>query len=80
VVLALQRNAEGAGPYGSLILDTRAILSGVRSWVIQHVGRDGNMAAHHLAKLLVSSQLNHVWVDSFRLCLSGIVNSELFDY
>ncbi len=55
MVLALQRNAEGAGPYGSLILDTRAILSGVRSWVIQHVGRDGNMAAHHLAKLAVSS-------------------------
>jgi hypothetical protein len=55
VVLALQRDDEGAGSYGSLIVDTRAVLSGVRSWVIQHVGRDGNMAAHHLAKLAVSS-------------------------
>lgn len=54
VVLAIQRDEEGAGSYGILILDTKAILAGVVSWAVQHIGRDGNRAAHHLAKLAVS--------------------------
>lgn len=60
VVMALQRDDEGAGYYGNLIVDTMGILTGFGSWVIQHVRRDGNKAAHHLAKLVVSNKLNHV--------------------
>lgn len=54
VVIALGRDDNGLGKYGSLIVDAREILAGFQSWAVSHVRREGNEAAHQLAKLVVS--------------------------
>jgi hypothetical protein len=43
---------------------------------VNHVWRVANRAAHHLAKLTISKQLNKVGVDSYPNCLLGIVNTK----
>jgi hypothetical protein len=50
-----------------------SVVASFQSWKI-------NKAAHHLAKLVCSQQLNKIWVGScgsYPPCLLGIVNSEL---
>ncbi len=67
---------DGLGRYDSLIMDARNILTGFVSWEAIYVQRDGNKAAHHLAKLAILEQVNKVWVDSYPIILSEIVNTE----
>jgi hypothetical protein len=73
VVLALQ-NDEGASSFGNLVIETKGLLSCFGSGLFQHVGREGNKAAHCLAKYAVVNHLNHMWVESYPSYLSGTVN------
>jgi hypothetical protein len=43
---------------------------------VSHVWIVGNRAAHHLAKLAISKQLNKVGVDFYPNCVLAIVNAE----
>jgi ribonuclease HI len=54
VVLALGNSGDCCVSYGDIISDVRALLSSFPHWKIAHVGREGNKAAHCLAKLAVS--------------------------
>jgi hypothetical protein len=44
-------------------MDCRILIESFRFWSISHVRRDGNKAAHKLAKLAISHLGHHVWVD-----------------
>jgi hypothetical protein len=68
---------EDAGKFGNLIRETRILLRRFDCWTVKHVKREGNKAAHTLAKYAVSHPQNRVWLDSFPSCLSGIVFSQL---
>jgi hypothetical protein len=65
------------GKYGNFIVETRGILQQYRSSNVGHVQRDGNVAAHMLARFTVSCQLNQVWFDYIPSCILGVVNAEL---
>lgn len=69
IITALGRTEMEAGKYGSLIMDTRSLLRGFRSWDINHIRREGNMVAHTLAKFVVSSKQTKVWFESHLTCL-----------
>ncbi|XP_062176144.1 uncharacterized protein LOC133881222 [Alnus glutinosa] len=71
VVLALGNSGDCCVSYGDLISDARALLSSFLHWKIAHVGREGNKAAHCLAKLAVSQFSSRVWLG---VCPSAIVD------
>jgi hypothetical protein len=54
IISALGNSVEFASSYGCIISKTRQTLGSFCSWRISHVRREGNMAAHLLAKFVVS--------------------------
>jgi hypothetical protein len=58
--------------YGNYLVETHGILKQFLSFTVGHVHREGNFAAHFLAKLAVSHQMNQVWFDSFSPCILGV--------
>lgn len=71
VVLALRNSGDCCVSYRNLVSETRILLSSFSHWKIAHVGRDGNKAAHCLAKLAVFQFCHYVWIG---VCLSAIVD------
>jgi ribonuclease HI len=71
VVLALGNSGDCCVSYGDLISNARALLSSFPHWKIAHVGREGNKAAHYLAKFAVSQLSSRVWIG---VCPSAIVD------
>jgi ribonuclease HI len=63
IVLGLGNPAGCSARLHSVLLECRSLLESFSSWSINHVRRDGNKAAHKLAKLVVSLYGNHVWVN-----------------
>jgi hypothetical protein len=47
---ALRRDVECNGSYGHFVDEAKALFNQVESWSVQHVGRENNTAAHHLAQ------------------------------
>jgi hypothetical protein len=45
--------------------------------MIAHTKREGNQAAHELAKFAVRNQLDRTWVEEIPECISVIVSLEL---
>jgi hypothetical protein len=43
--------AEAMGSYGQIVNDVKLLMKCGALWKVQHVRREGNGAAHHLAKL-----------------------------
>jgi hypothetical protein len=76
IIMALGREEDDEGKYGNYLVETRGILKQFLSFTVGHVRREGNFAAHFLAKLVVSHQLNQVWFDSFPPCILSVVPSE----
>jgi hypothetical protein len=71
IILALRNPREAASIFENIVSETRQILESFCSWKISHVRREGNMAAHLLAKFVVSHQSQCMW---FNVCLSVLVN------
>ena len=46
---ALQREGVCCNSYGHIVEEAKALLNQVESWLVQHVGREINTVAHHLA-------------------------------
>jgi hypothetical protein len=63
IVLGLGNPAGCSGRLHSVLPECRYLLESFSSWSVNHVRRDGNKAAHKLAKLAVSHYGNHVWVN-----------------
>jgi hypothetical protein len=76
VVSALNREEEEFSRMGSIIAEARKILKEFPVWKVGSVRRGCNNAAHQLAKLAVSQNLSHIWMDSYPSCISEIVLAE----
>lgn len=49
IVYALEHEGGALGRYGSIVADTRSLLSNFHSWLVKYVRREGNEVAHKLA-------------------------------
>jgi ribonuclease HI len=67
VILALGSSAETDSIVGNLVREARRMLENFPFWRVSHVRRDGNRAAHVLAKFATSQQSHYVW---FNFCPS----------
>jgi hypothetical protein len=63
IVLGLRNPAGCSARLHNVLLDCHYLLESFTSWSANHVRRDGNKAAHKLAKLAISLYSNHVWVN-----------------
>jgi hypothetical protein len=77
VIEALRREGEDLSRFGNVILETKELLKGFHFWEANLVRREGNNAAHLLARHATNQELNQVWVDSFPSCISGTICNEL---
>jgi ribonuclease HI len=50
VVQALRCMSQNWSPYGQIVEDARSVLYTRMSWIVSHVKREANPAAHYLAK------------------------------
>jgi len=78
IILALGNSVESGSIYENMVLETRQMLENFHSWRISHVRREGNMAAHLLAKFAVSQPSQCVWFNSCPSVLVNVVNADLF--
>jgi len=65
IVQALNSESVCAVAYASLVADTRTLLQTFPAWCVDFIRREGNVVAHHLARLAVSNRVFQVWVESF---------------
>jgi hypothetical protein len=75
IVLALKKEEECLGKFGSPIADARNLLSTLQNWSVRCVQRAGNGAAHFLARRDVSHRVQHVWFEAYPDFVSEIVLS-----
>jgi len=78
IILALRNPAEVDSIHGYLLTETRQLLDSLSSWRVSHVRREGNMAAHLLAKFALSKQSQRVWLNSCPSVLLSAVNADLY--
>jgi ribonuclease HI len=76
VMVALGSTAETDSTVGNLVFEARRMLENFPSWRVSHVRRDGNRAAHVLAKFAISQQSQHV---CFNLCPSWLLSVVIAD-
>lgn len=77
VVQAFEDPGVNFRPFGQVVEeDAKSILGKLRSWKINHVKRDANMAAHTLAKFGLTCTMEHVWMEEIPECIFPIVTLE----
>jgi len=76
IIVATRNSAESTSRFGGIISETRQILESFGSRRISHVRREGNRAAHLLAKFAVANQSHYVW---FNVCPNFLVNVAIAD-
>ena len=59
-----------------MLEEAKELLNGSRSWEIRHVRRTANEVAHRVAKMAVSSNVNHLWLKMIPPCIRDIVMAE----
>jgi hypothetical protein len=62
---------------GQIVEDIKMVLTNCEYWEIRHTKRDGNSAAHLLAKMGACLDSDRIWFDCFPDCIRDIVTSEL---
>ncbi|KAG2667500.1 hypothetical protein I3760_15G118100 [Carya illinoinensis] len=62
--------------YGQIVDNLRSIFSGVSSWKLKHIYREGNKVAHSLAKKAIGLDEEIVWMED---CLEEVFSRVLFD-
>jgi ribonuclease HI len=73
VILALGNSSESDSIVGNLVCEAKRKLENFPFWRVSHVRRDGNRAAHALAKFATSQQSHYVWFNSCPSWLLSIV-------
>ncbi|XP_059441059.1 uncharacterized protein LOC132173561 [Corylus avellana] len=73
VVQAIQYEANRGGKYGHVSHDIAEMLGGLQEWRVQHVPREGNGAAHCLAKYALSCMERCIWLDDFPHCIKEAI-------
>jgi hypothetical protein len=82
VVKELNSSTESWKSFGNLIEDSKATLLDFGSFMVQHVSRVANFAAHCPAKVALSLRLEQVWMEGCLPPIQSIVlasKSILFD-
>jgi hypothetical protein len=69
--------ASNCSAHGQSVADTRFVLHSRRSWMIGHTKRDGNQAAHGLAKYAVGNHMDRTWLEEILDCVYVVVNLKL---
>ncbi len=77
IVKALNHKGVVWTMYGQIVEDIKMVLRNCEYWEIRHTKRDGNKAAHLLAKMGACLDSDRVWFDCFPDCIRDIVTSEL---
>jgi hypothetical protein len=77
IILTLSNPEEVDSVHGHFLAETRQMLGSLASWKVSHVRREGNKAAHSLAKLALSKQCNQVWINSCPSELVCVVNADI---
>ena len=81
VMSALKMKNFGLAPFGSLLKDSLAFSSSFTKLSYSHTKREGNIVAHHLAKLALNFTSCVIWMDdvppyvmtSYQVDLAGIL-------
>jgi ribonuclease HI len=77
VVKAIGDAEASMRPFGQIVEDIKEVLGSLRSWLICHVKRDANQAAHGLAKNATVTSMEQNWIEETPNCISDIVKLEL---
>jgi ribonuclease HI len=77
VVLAIKEEGPNLRTYGHIVDDVKLLLNTCRSWMVGHVKREANRAAHGLAKEGLSSPNARIWINDLRACIFNIVLLEI---
>jgi hypothetical protein len=77
VVQALKERSPSWRVYGHFIDVTKNLLGSCRSWMVQHVRREANQAAHGLATEGLRLTNEQRWINETPECINAIVSSEL---
>lgn len=62
--------------FGQLIEDTQTQLHSFQSYVVRHIRRYANKAAHQMTKLVLSQLLDQVWLEECLFFIQSIVLAE----
>jgi ribonuclease HI len=62
VVTAVKKEEPCWSDYGQLVEDTKSLLSSFSFVEFQHIRRDANQAAHHMAKMALSLPFEQLWM------------------
>ena len=65
VVQELNLSEQSRGRNGPVLNDIKLLLQNFNAWKVSHVLRGANGAAHSLAKLALSSEVEQTWYDNF---------------
>jgi ribonuclease HI len=76
IVHGLNKDSSSWCRYGQLLSDSRECLTRFESWRVTHVRREGNAAAHCLAKFAIQHSLNRVWQGTNPYVIQSIVLAE----
>jgi hypothetical protein len=76
VVQALPQASPCLSPFGHLLDDIRTRLSGLHFGEVHHIYREANLVAHNLAKLAISSSMDHVWLEDYPSVVCPFVLAE----
>ena len=76
VVHDLNSPEQSWGRNGPVSNDIKLLLQNFNAWKVSHVLRGTNSAAHCLAKLALSSEVEHTWYDNFPVVVQEIVSAE----
>jgi ribonuclease HI len=77
VVLAIKEEGPNLQIYGHIVDDVKLLLNSCRSWMVGHVRREANRAAHGLAKEGLLSPTTRIWRNDLPDCIFNIVLVEL---
>ena len=64
------------GKNGPIMNDIKLLLQNFNGWKVSYVLREVNGTAHSLAKLALSSGVEHTWYDNFPIVLQEIVSAK----
>jgi ribonuclease HI len=73
VVQAVKKEEESWTNFGPIVEEVKDMLKGCHSWKISHVKRTANEVAHKMAKMVVSLNVNQIWVSTIPPCIREIV-------
>jgi ribonuclease HI len=73
VVQAIQGMGSNLCLYGQIVGDIQMVLKQCRKWEVGHVGREGNQAAHILAKAAVQEFRETIWLEEIPSIIQNVV-------